>query len=212
MNKSGWLLFAALMVGSAPAGAAVITFDDLTTRDNFFDLGINNSYQGYVWSTTLVGGETDVTGWASATVADPASPPAPTPVSGTTYAWNWNGPQSLFIQFGAPTDVTSANFAHLSPEFGSGNSNTIQLFGYDATNTLVATGSVLQLSDVFQLYTANFSGVSTLEIRANTDSWFAVDDITLNANASEVPEPGSVFLMAAGGLALAGLRRFRAKN
>jgi hypothetical protein len=188
----------------------VITFDDLTTRNNFFDLGINNTYQGYVWSTTLIGGETDQTGWASATVADPAWSPAPTPVSGNSYAWNWNGPQSLFIHFGAATNVTSAYLATLSSTYCC-NASSVQLFGYDSTNALVATGSVLPLTNSFQVYTANFSGIYKLEFRANTnDVWFSIDSITLNANSS-VPEPGSGLLLALGGLAIAGLSRLRAR-
>ncbi len=210
MKLIGRLFSALLFVGLTPSWAAVINFDDLTTRDNFFDLGINNTYQGYVWSTTLVGGTTVQTGWASATTADPAVDPAPTPVSGLSYAWNWNGPQSLFIQFGTPTDVTSAYFATLSSAF-SQNASTIQLFGYDAANTLVATGAILTLTDAFQLYIANFAGVNTLEIRADgADRWFSIDDISLNDNAA-VPEPGSALLLGAGVLVIAGLNRLRSQ-
>ncbi len=52
------------------AGATVIGFEDLTTRNNFTALGIVDSYQGYEWGYGSAGGvgartfvNTD-TGWA----------------------------------------------------------------------------------------------------------------------------------------------------
>jgi hypothetical protein len=204
----GKVLPLALALGCAPAWAAVITFDDLGTRDNFWAQGIANNYQGYVWSPSLTGPATSETGWASATVGSPAWDPAPTPVSGQSYAWNWNGPQSLFIHFGTATDVNSVWLATLSSTFG-GNASTVQLFGYDATDTLVATGSVMNLTDSFQLYTADFAGIYKVELRGS-GGWFSVDDITLNATSA--PEPSSAALLALGGLAVAGLKRFRSKK
>jgi hypothetical protein len=67
------------------------------------------------------------------------------------------------------------------------------------------------LTNSFQLYTANFSGIYALEFRANAGSkWFSIDSITLNAS-STVPEPRSGLLLVLGVLAIAGLSRLRAR-
>ncbi len=201
-------LIPVVLLASLPALGATITFEDLTTRSSFYSLGISNSYQGYVWSPFLNGSAISDTGWASATVASPAVAPAPTPVSGTSYAWNWNGPQSLFIQFGGATDFTSAYLATLSSAYQD-SASTVQLFGYDALDSQVAAGPVLRLTDSFQLYSANFSQIHKVEFRADSASrWFSIDDITLDAN-SQVPEPGSAFLLLLGGLALVAIGRRR---
>jgi PEP-CTERM motif-containing protein len=72
----------------------------------------------------------------------------------------------------------------------------------------------MSLSNGFQLYSANFSGIYTVEFRADSDrvvtpddrGWFSLDDITLNPNSS-VPEPGAGLLVLLGGLGIAGFRR-----
>ncbi|MBS1827130.1 MAG: hypothetical protein JST93_17565 [Acidobacteria bacterium] len=209
MKHSVYLLPLALTLGLSPATALVIDFEDLTTRDNFFDQGISNNYQGYVWSTALSGPAAGSTGWASATVTDPAVDPAPTPVSGSSYAWNWSGPQSIFIHFGAATTFNSVWLATLSSAFG-GNASTVQLFGYDASDTLVATGSVLSLTDNFQLYSANFTGVYKVEFRADTAAWFSIDDITVDE--ADIPEPNAGILLAIGSIAIVGWNRIRSKS
>lgn len=196
------------------ASGAVIGFEDLTTRQNFNDLGIANTYQGYEWGYGFgpgLGSRTFVDssqGWASATVTDTASGPAPAGIGGTSYAWNWNGPQSLWIDFRSPTDVASINFAFLSSTYGS-NAATIRLFGYNSTDVLVATSSILTLTDTFQTLTANFSGINYLEIRANENAWFSVDDIVTGQGSVVIPEPASVALLGLG-LALIGWARRRA--
>ena len=63
-------------------------------------------------------------------------------MTGTSYAWNWSGVQSLWIDFRGATDVISADFAFFSPSYSEANASTIQLFGYDAANALVAASAV----------------------------------------------------------------------
>jgi len=203
--------------GSAQARANVITFDDLTTRDNFVDLGIAGSYQGYQWgysnSPGLAGAVLPAnvdTGWASGTVSNPAFYPAPTPVSGNSYAWNWNGPQSLIINFLTPTDVTGAYFATLSSGY-PGSASTIQMFGYGPSENLMASSGVLNLTNSFQFLSANFTGVTYLEMRANANlQWFSVDNIELGA-ASPTPEPSSLAICCGGIICLA-ISRHRRKR
>lgn len=180
--------------------AQTITFEDLApVRSEFVSLGITTTYHGFHWGSTLYGtGNPSGTGWAVASVANPAVAPAPTPVSGTAYGWNFNGPQSLFIDFLAPTYVQGASFAWLGTGF-PGNSSSMQLFGYDGLGNQLFSSSVLTLSGSFQYLAADFAGVQALEMRGdNNPSWFSVDDIILGVPAAVVPEPASLALLATG--------------
>lgn len=200
------------------AHSTVIGFEDLTSRDNFTHLGIVDTYQGYEWgygngpgvfNRTFVTDTSDGPGWAAGTISDAAWSPAPAGMGGTSYAWNWNGPQSLWIDFRAPTDVASVNLAVLSSTYNSYNSSTVQIFGYDANDILVGSSGILDLTTTFQTLAANFFAINYLEIRADRDgSWFSVDNLVLNENISGVPDSGSVALLLSLGLAgVASLRR-----
>jgi hypothetical protein len=196
--RIGISVFASLFMVSTVGTAGIITFDDLTTRNNFGVLGISDTYQGDIWTSS---GSIDE-GWASATVSDPAVPPAPTPVSGQSYAWNWDGVQSLYITFPTLQSVNGAYFATLSSGFGS-NASSITMYGYDASDTLIATSSSLTLSDTFQFLTAGFSGIKKLEIRANSaGAWFAVDNIDISGG-SAVPEPSMFGMLAFAAISIA---------
>ena len=196
-----------LLFCGVQAGATTITFDDLTTRDNFDSQGISNTYLGYKWSSS--GGFQE--GWASATTWNTISGSMSAPVSGNTIAWNWDGVQSLYIDFGQATDVTGAWIAQ-GFVAGSNNASSVTLLGYDANQNLISTSASITPTFDFQHLSAAMTGVYRLELRANAGGqWFAVDNIEIapSAPSSNVPEPGSLALV---GLGLAGFAAMRRKK
>jgi hypothetical protein len=207
---SGLVLLTLLI--SQPAQASTIDFEDHPTRQNFFDLGIASTYEGYSWGYSHSAGPggkvvptTSQTGWAFQTIGNSAINPMPLGGSGVTSAWNWNGSQSLWIDFGAATNFSSGMFAILSTNY-SLNASTVQLFGYNSSNVLVGSSSTLTLTSTFQTLNANFTGIHSLEIRSNADNqWFSVDDLVVNQT---VPEPATYVTMMAGlGLIVFAVRR-----
>lgn len=200
----------ALMGAATVTEAAVLTFDDLNTRNNFVALGIQNSYQGFNWYYTNPTLVTSGTGWAVATTTNTIAGSMPTPVSGNTVAWNWDGPQSLWINFLSTVNVAGAYFAHISPTYAY-NASTLQMFGYDQLDNLVASSGILNLTDNFQYLSANFSNIYKLELRANaTHQWFALDNLEYNQGQNvPTPEPSTLLLLASGLGGFAFVRRFR---
>ena len=81
----------------------------------------------------------------------------PTGGTGVSRAWNYDGPQSLWIDFGTAMDFISGAFATLSTDFG------LNAFGYDATDALVATRSVLNLGSTFQTLNANLTLIGAFQ-------------------------------------------------
>lgn len=197
----------ALVASATTANAATtIGFEELQSRNNFGSGGWNNwnSYKGFVWGYGLTGGvgnrvfNGNSTGWASGTLSDPAVSPAPSGTTGTAYAWTWNGPQSLWIDFGAATDVSSVDLAILSSAYSS-NSQTVQLFGYNSSDSLIGSVAPVALTSSFQTVNANLLGARYLELRSNSQSsWFSVDQLVLNGTAAAVPEPATWAMMLLG--------------
>lgn len=195
-----------LTLSNTHAQAIILDFEDLQTRNNFYSMDIENTYQGYNWFP-----QGSSTGWASATTSQRVSTETVTPVSGTAYGWNWNGPQSIFIDFSTPTDVNSAWFSNLGPDYNS-NAFTIQMLGYDSNGNLVDSTGLLDLTWDFQQLNANFKNVYKLELRADDHAWFLVDNIDLSPNSNNshaVPEPATLALLGIGLTGMA-LRRRKA--
>jgi hypothetical protein len=193
-----------LLLAAKNGDAQTVTFEDLTTRDTFAGLGIENTYSGFQWGYGYFPGFGDAkfgvldgTGWASATVSNPALSPAPAGVGGNSYAWNSFGPQNLWIDFEVPVDFVSGDFSTLSPGY-SHNGSTVQLFGYSSTGVLLASSPVSNLGDSMQTLTANLNGIKYLEISSagplNSSEYFSVDNLVVKPS-STVPDSGSVFLL-----------------
>lgn len=193
-SKLGFLTLslATTLAINLSANAATINFDDLNTRNNFASLGISNTYQGYLWSSSTSSGGNE--GWAVATTTQRISSETYAPASGNGYGWNWNGTQSLFIDFQGAVNVDGAYFANIGASYGS-NASFVQMLGYDSIGNVVAQSGLGAIGNSFQYLNANFSNIHKLEIRANAASkWFAVDDIQVSA----VPEPETYALLLAG--------------
>lgn len=185
------LLGLVLSVSVLNVNAEVIDFDDLTGQSSFTDAGIQGSYIGYEWGsnnlTNIPQVGTQGWGYSSGNVG------GRTALSGTSFAWTYSGSQSHFIDFQGPVDFNSGMFAATS--FGNSNdATTIQMFGYDASDTLIASSGILNLTTAYQqLSSPTLTGITTLEIRSNSQGrWFVMDDLTLNTS---VPAPASLGLL-----------------
>ena len=220
IRKAGVALVA-MMASATVASAQTIDFEDFLSRGNFANQyqtcsttsgPINSSsYHGYTWGTSLYSAQTSASGWGCAVVGQEAVAPAPGLLGGTGYAWNWNGVQSLFIDFLSPTAFTSARFAWLSTNY-SANATSMTAYGYDGAGNVVATSGTLTLGGNFATLNANFASVNAVEFRADRSNWFAVDDVVLNATSA--PEPSSWMLMATGLMTMVrfGRRRVRRES
>ena len=220
-----------LVIGFARAEAQLIGFEDLTAGSaSFNDLGIDQTYFGYTWTADNSNQQPTLWGAAEGVLGDVSA------FEGTGFAWTFNGGQSMFVDFFGPKHVQGVYLAGQFPGnssssvqmFGYDQSNnlvatkhlyrgrgvsrelsSVQMFGYDQSNNLVATSAPLDLVDgQWQFLSGGeltIIGVHRLELRSNAPTtWFAIDNLEI----SEVPEPSSVLLFAAFGVA-AGVRRRR---
>lgn len=191
------------------ASADVIDFDDLVGQASFTQAGIASNYLGYEWGSgslaNIPQGGNQGWGYSSGSVG------GRTANSGSSFAWTFSGAQSHFIDFQGPVDFQSGMFA--STSFGGSNdASTVQLFGYDENNTLIATSGVLNLSTSYQqLNSPTLLGITTLEIRTDSYSkWMVMDDLTFDG--ATVPEPGNLLILSIGLLGLVVGRKQKVKG
>src|SRR5262249_51141695 len=141
----------------------------------------------------------------------------PGDVGGTSYAWNYGAPQSLFINFLGGHDISRAYFATLGPNY-SANAASIQVFGYSGSGNEVAHSDGFDLTHSLRSLDlpTTFTGIWSLELRANADGVaFAVDDLYVSpTDASVVPEPASFALwgIGAAGAAIVSVLRCRRRT
>lgn len=167
---------------TAPAGAAVLTFDDLNTGGAG---AVSTSYAGYIFNN-----------WWHID-SPPYSYPnasAPTVIYNSESSYT-NTPE---IVFGTAVDVDSLYLADY-------NSGSVTLRGYSGATEIYT--DVIALTSSMVQYAINFDGIDRFVMETTPGSTFAFLD-NLEVNASSVPEPATLAL-ASLGLASLGVTRRR---
>lgn len=202
--------------------ASVMTFDDIdlgsNTRSNF----PYADYGGINWQQRSFGGQ-----WGVAREGDSQILVGMHAHSGTQVGWNYDGPGGLWINFDTPTNFNGAWFSifgvgygavNPSTPFGSLNSKTIEIIGYDSSYSELGRSATIDLDDSWKYLDASILNVSRVLFRheylASGNSWFTVDDITFGlpiagTDPPTVPEPATLALVAAAVLGVAATRRRR---
>lgn len=202
-NKNAWYAPCAallLSLSSYPSHATLIGFEGLTGgAGSFTSLGIQNTYFGHTW--TAANSAQSPTDWGVSALAFGEV----SALSGSSYAYTFNGGQSMFIDFSSPQNVIGVWAAAQFPDSAAAS---LQLFGYDSGANLIGQSSVLNLVvGQWQLLggaALDSLAVSRLEIRSNAPTtWYALDDLEIRrAGEGQVSSPTTVALV---GLGLAGL-------
>ncbi|MFK3736736.1 PEP-CTERM sorting domain-containing protein [Massilia sp. TN1-12] len=185
-------LGAAIALGAPFASATVLTFDDIVGPDGYAAVPAN--YGGLDWSASGL----------SVFTGEQAPFTAHSGQGRVTTDWIDGGAVASTIRFLAPTVFDGAWF--------SGYADSSVRFDLYFGGQLVASSTSLQLSESPAFLDAGWNGaIDTVVVSSAFQASYVMDDLTFES-AAQVPEPGSLALMAAG-LGLAGaVRRTRTRT
>jgi hypothetical protein len=207
MKKSwGWLtlLVVAVLAWSAPAGAAVLDFEDL---DPGYETAafLPAGYGGFNWSGT------------AAYITDQYYP-------GSGYDYGTVGRVGLFSSGAADMSMSSAapfdfNGAYITAAWNTGETATVE--GW-LGSTLLYTQDIVTSYDGPYWWDFDYTGIDKLVFRSEPEdgqnaglpasngighgSYICIDNLTYN-ETRPVPEPATLLLVGGGLAGLAGLRR-----
>lgn len=168
-----------------PAGAAMLTFDDVSGTTSYAP--IHDGYGGFDWDNFYVmhSNHFPESGYDLGTV------------SGDYTAWNWIGdPASVGV---APGSTFDFNGAYLTSAW---NGQNLRVQGF-VGGSLVADRTVSLVTTDPQWFDFDFLGVDMLTFTPAGRDWFAMDNFTYSQ--SVVPLPGAV-LLGMLGLGTAGVK------
>jgi endoglucanase len=174
------LLAGAGLLLAVQANAATVDFDNLSADGDLTPMA--SAYAGLGWSQDWYLGDTNVEGYDNGAH------------SGGLFVTNGYGVDHLAVTSASGFNFSGAWFA--APNTNGATASWINITAYDASNQLIGSTGNVAIGNSYRWIGASFANVARLDI-ARDDGWFVMDDFT-TANASAVPEPGSVLLLGAG--------------
>jgi hypothetical protein len=192
IKKTASALFLALASLASTAGATVIGFDDVNYL-NGDPAALANGYQGFDWNNF----------WSSRAGYNPQF--AGGLVSGDNIGFMISAGSVSSFSSAAPFTFNGVNIAKMYY-------NGLTHFEGYAGNTLVYSQDVFAARGATSYAAFNWTGLTRVDISVRDGSERIVfDNLTVNEQVSNVPEPASISLVLAG-LGLAGLAGKRRKQ
>ncbi|MDT8283217.1 MAG: VPLPA-CTERM sorting domain-containing protein [Gammaproteobacteria bacterium] len=193
--------FIALFSFSAhQARAAIITFDDVTTRQTS---SIVDGYNGFDWSDIQVGGGTPAwwpgSGFENGRVSEEYVAWAPGLI-----------PQTITLSAGGVFDF---NGAYFTSAWNTGLNITVEGL---LNGSVIYDSALLFNTDIPTWFSLNFSAIDALRISAGggvnaglggSGEFWVMDNFTFNEAIPGVPIPAAIWLFCSGLLGLVGMAR-----
>ena len=172
---------------SAPASAAVLSFDDISASG----VPVQNGYQGFNWTDVyVINGANRGDGYAAGVVS---------------------APNVIYNGFGNLATVSSANGFTLGSAFFTAAfvDQAVTVIGYNgSTQVFSDTFNTLRSGPTFHSF--NSSSITSFTFRAGNGNQVVIDNLTLNAGA--VPETATWGMMIAGFGLMGASMRYRRRS